>query len=72
MRIDKDHNAVGAVFIRRVDKAGKKVPPGYTLPYQNTVLATVHNASQWWKFNRSGYLARPRYTRDYPPVHSKK
>lgn len=71
VKIDTDHNAVGDVFIRRVDKAGSKVPPGYTLPYQNTVLQTIPNASQWWKFNRKGYLARPRYTRDFPPVHSK-
>jgi branched-chain amino acid transport system substrate-binding protein len=70
--IDADHNASGPVYIRRVDKAGSKVPPGYTLPYQNTVLATIPKASQWWKFQKAGYLARPRYTRDFPPVHAKK
>ena len=72
VKIDTDHNAVGNVFIRRVDKAGGKLPPGYTLPYMNKVLQTIPNASQWWKFQKAGYLARPRYTRDYPPTHSKR
>jgi branched-chain amino acid transport system substrate-binding protein len=70
--IGKDRNAITDTFIRRVDRAGSNVPPGYTLPYQNTVLATIKDASQYWKFQKEGYLSRPPYSRDFPPVHARK
>jgi len=70
--IGTDHNAITTQFIRRVDPAGGKLPPGYTLPYQNTILQTIPHADQYWKFQKAGYLARPRYSRAFPPVHAKK
>jgi hypothetical protein len=59
------------VYIRRVVPAGPNRPPGYRLPVQNTVLATIKNGTQFWKFQPAGYIARPSYSRDYPPAKGK-
>jgi branched-chain amino acid transport system substrate-binding protein len=72
VEIGADRNAITDTFIRRTDRAGSRVPPGYTLPYQNTILATIRDASQYWKFNKEGYLARPAYSRDFPPPRAKR
>jgi branched-chain amino acid transport system substrate-binding protein len=72
VEIGKDRNAITNCYIRRVDRASGKLPPGYTLPYKNTILATIPNANQYWRFQKAGYLARPSYTRDFPPVKAKK
>jgi branched-chain amino acid transport system substrate-binding protein len=72
MTIDKQLNPVQNVYVRRVDPAGSNLPPGYRLPVQNTVLATFKDATQFWKFQPAGYIARPSYSRDYPPPRAKK
>lgn len=72
IEIGKDNNAITDTYIRRVDRASGTLPPGYTLPYKNTILATIKNASQYWRFEKGGYLARPSYSRDYPPTRPKK
>lgn len=66
--IDRRRQAVSNVYIRRIDKVSGTPVPGYQLPYQNTVIETFRNVSQFWNFEAAGFLARPRYTRDYPPI----
>jgi len=72
LTIGQDRNAITDTYIRRVDRASGQLPPGYTLPYKNTILRTYKDASQYWKFEKEGYLKRPPYTRDFPPVKPKK
>lgn len=59
-----DHlgNVVGDFFIRRVEKAGGK--------YVNKTLKTYKNVSQFWTYDEKAFLARPVYSRNYPPVKS--
>lgn len=70
--IGKDNNAITDTYVRRVERVSGKLPPGYSLPYKNRVLATIKNANQYWRFEKDGYLARPSYTRDYPATKPKK
>ncbi|MBV9863029.1 MAG: ABC transporter substrate-binding protein [Alphaproteobacteria bacterium] len=59
-----DHfgNAVGNVYIRRVErKDGKLV---------QTTIKTYPNVSQFWTFDEKWFLAQPVYSRDYPPLKS--
>jgi branched-chain amino acid transport system substrate-binding protein len=56
-------------YVRIVQKTPKKTPvAGYTLPWQNTVVATYKNVGQYWPEKASTYLAKPPYSRDYPPT----
>jgi branched-chain amino acid transport system substrate-binding protein len=56
---DKYGNAVGNIFIRKVEKkAGKLV---------NTVIKTYPDVSQFWTYNVDEFLKNPVYARDYPP-----
>jgi branched-chain amino acid transport system substrate-binding protein len=66
--IDKRRQAVSNVYIRRIDKTQGTPVPGYDLPYQNTVIDAQTKVSQFWQFQPEGFQARPRYTRDYPPI----
>jgi hypothetical protein len=38
------------------------------LPYQNTVIDSFTRVSQFWQFEPNGFLGRPRYSRDFPPI----
>lgn len=67
--IDDRLNPVENVYIRRVDRVGKQRPPGYRGDLQNTPIFTYKEANQFWKFQVKGYLKRPAYSRDYPPMH---
>ena len=56
-------------YVRIVQKTpAKPAVVGYDLPWQNTVVATYKNISQYWPYTKSAYLARPAYSRDYPPT----
>jgi branched-chain amino acid transport system substrate-binding protein len=57
-----DHlgNVVGNVFIRKVErKDGKLV---------NTIVKTYPKVSQFWTAKEAEYLAKPSYSRDFPPL----
>jgi branched-chain amino acid transport system substrate-binding protein len=59
-----DHfgNAVGTVYIRRLERnAGKLV---------QTTIKTYPNTSQFWTFDEKWFLEQPVYSRDYPPLKS--
>lgn len=58
-KIDKYGHSIQNQYIRRVDKFGGK--------YQNTVVDTYPLASQFFKYNPEKYLAKPIYSRKYPP-----
>jgi branched-chain amino acid transport system substrate-binding protein len=59
-----DHlgNVVGNVFIRRLERKGDKLA--------NTIIKTYPNVSQFWTYDEKAYLAKPVYSRDYPPLKS--
>jgi branched-chain amino acid transport system substrate-binding protein len=59
-----DHlgNVVGDFFIRQVDKVNGK--------FVNKTLKTYKNVSQFWNYEEKAFLARPVYSRNYPPVKS--
>ncbi len=59
-----DHfgNVVGDFFIRQVDKVNGK--------YVNKTLKTYKNISQFWTYEEKAFLARPVYSRNYPPLKS--
>ena len=57
---DEFGNAVGNIYVRKVEKvAGKLV---------NVTQKTYRNVSQFWTYDVKKYLAQPAYTRDWPPV----
>ena len=68
LEIGRDRSTFSPVYIRRVRSTTGRVPPGYGLPLMNQVLRTIPRANQYWKFQVAGYLARPPYSRDYPPT----
>jgi branched-chain amino acid transport system substrate-binding protein len=59
-----DHfgNVVGNVFIRRLERKDGKLA--------NTIIKTYPAVSQFWTYNEKDYLAKPVYSRDYPPLKS--
>jgi branched-chain amino acid transport system substrate-binding protein len=59
-RFDRYGNAVGPVFIRKCERKGGKLV--------NTTLKTYPDVSQFWTYDEKDFLAKPVYTRDYPPA----
>lgn len=59
LELDKYNNAIQNVYIRKVEKVRGVL--------QNTVIATIPNVSQFWKYNPEEYLKAPVYSRDNPP-----
>jgi branched-chain amino acid transport system substrate-binding protein len=58
--LDPYGNPVMPIYIRRVErKDGKLV---------NAVIKTYPNVSQFWKYPPKEFLAKPVYSRDYPPA----
>jgi branched-chain amino acid transport system substrate-binding protein len=62
MRLDDYGNIVQNMYVRKVEKVNGK--------YQNTVIYTFPNVSQFWKYKPEEYLAAPPYSRDYPPLRN--
>ena len=60
VRLDAYGNPVQNVYIRKVErnKDGE---------LQNTVILTVPNVSQFWKYSPEEYVKQPLYQRDVPP-----
>jgi len=62
VKFDAYGNAIGTIYIRRVEKkAGRLV---------NTVIKTYPDVSQFWTYDPAKFLADPVYSRDYPPAHN--
>jgi branched-chain amino acid transport system substrate-binding protein len=60
LKFDHLGNVVGDVFIRKCErKDGKLV---------NTIIKTYPNVSQFWTYDEAAFLAKPVYSRDYPPA----
>ena len=57
--VDTYDNPIENIYIRRVERVGGKL--------QNTVITTIPNVGQFWKYDPAQYLKSPLYSRDYPP-----
>jgi branched-chain amino acid transport system substrate-binding protein len=64
VKFDHFGNVVGDFFIRKLGKDGAK----YGLKLWNKTIKTYHNVSQFWNYDEKQFLAKPVYSRDYPPV----
>jgi branched-chain amino acid transport system substrate-binding protein len=60
MHFDNLGNAVGNLYVRKVEKKD-----GH---YQNTVVKTYPDVSQFWTYNQEAFLKEPVFSRDYPPA----
>ncbi len=60
IKVDDFGNPIQNTYIRKVERVGGE--------YQNTVIQTIPNVSQFWKYNPEEYLKQPLYSRDYPPL----
>ncbi len=60
MKLDNYGNPVQNVYIRKVEKVGGEL--------QNTVIQTLPNVSQFWKYKPEEFLKQPVYSREYPPL----
>ena len=58
LKVDPYGHVIENMYIRRVDKVGDH--------YQNTVIKTYPQVSQFWKYNPEEFLKKPVYSRDYP------
>jgi branched-chain amino acid transport system substrate-binding protein len=56
---DGHNQAIMNMYVRKVEKVNGK--------YQNSVIYTFPNVSQFWKYKPSEYLKEPVHTRDFPP-----
>jgi branched-chain amino acid transport system substrate-binding protein len=59
---DSHGNVVIDVYVRRVEKHGSKMV--------NKTIKTYHKVSQFWKMDPKEFLAKPVFSRDYPPMKS--
>jgi branched-chain amino acid transport system substrate-binding protein len=50
------------MYIRKVERKGGKLT--------NTVIKTYPAVTQFWTYNKAGFLANPVYSRDYPPANN--
>jgi branched-chain amino acid transport system substrate-binding protein len=55
VRLDEYGNPIENVYIRKVERVNGEL--------QNTVIETLPNVSQFWKYNPAEYLAQPLYSR---------
>ena len=60
IKVDDFGNPIQNTYIRKVEKVGGE--------HQNTVIQTIPNISQFWKYNPEEHLKQPLYSRDYPPL----
>jgi branched-chain amino acid transport system substrate-binding protein len=58
--LDDYGNPVMPIYIRKVEKRDGKLV--------NAVVKTYPNVSQFWKYPPKEFLAKPVYSRDYPPA----
>ena len=60
LHFDSLGNAVGPMYIRKVEKKDGR--------YQNTVVKTYPDVSQFWTYPQDAFLKEPVYSRDWPPA----
>jgi branched-chain amino acid transport system substrate-binding protein len=60
VQFDELGNAVGNIYIRKVEKKNGK--------YVNAVIKTYPDVSQFWTYGKDAFLKNPVYSRDYPPA----
>jgi branched-chain amino acid transport system substrate-binding protein len=60
LRFDSLGNAVGPMYVRKVEKKDGR--------FQNTVVKTYPDVSQFWTYPQEAFLKEPVYSRDYPPA----
>ena len=60
VRFDEFGNAVGNIYIRKVERKGGKLV--------NAVVKTYPDVSQFWTYDKDEFLKHPVYSRDYPPA----
>jgi branched-chain amino acid transport system substrate-binding protein len=60
LKFDHFGNVVGDVFIRKCERKNGKLV--------NSIIKTYPNVSQFWTYNEKEFLAKPVYSRDYPPA----
>jgi branched-chain amino acid transport system substrate-binding protein len=58
-KLDDYGNPVENVYVRKVERVKGEL--------QNTVINTIPNVSQFWKYKPEDYLKQPLYSRDYTP-----
>lgn len=65
--ISFDHlgNVVGSFYVRRIEKASNNP---FGLKLWSRTLKTYENVSQFWQWPEKDFLAKPVYSRDYPPM----
>ena len=59
IEVDDYHSVVLNAYIRKVERVGGEL--------QNTIIDTIPNVTQFWKYNPDEFLKEPLYSRDYPP-----
>jgi branched-chain amino acid transport system substrate-binding protein len=59
LKLDKYGQLIQNQYVRRVDKVNNQ--------YQNTVIDTIPNPTQFWNYNPEAFLKLPPYSREYPP-----
>lgn len=62
LNLDALGNPVMDMYIRKVERKGGKLT--------NTVIKTYPAVTQFWTYNKAGFLANPVYSRDYPPANN--
>jgi len=60
MKMDSYGNPIQNIYIRKVEKVGGEL--------QNTVIQTIPNVSQFWKYKPEEFLKQPVYSREFPPL----
>jgi len=60
LHFDSLGNSVGPLYIRKVEKKDGR--------YQNTVVKTYPDVSQFWTYPPEEFLKQPVFSRDYPPA----
>ncbi len=59
-KLDSYGNPVQNIYIRKVEKVGGQL--------QNSVIQTIPNVSQFWKYKPEEFLKQPVYSREFPPL----
>jgi len=59
-KLDAYGNPIQNVYIRKVERVGGGL--------QNTVIHTIPNVSQFWKYKPEEFLKQPVYSREFPPL----
>jgi len=59
VELDDRNNVIQNVYVRKVERVGGEL--------QSSVITTIPQVTQFWKYKPEEFLAQPVYSRDYPP-----